>query len=70
MKSNGESFPEAGALEKVVLDWVRDLAGFPETSSGYITSGGTASNMMACMCAKHKHGINADNVARYGRTKL
>eukprot|EP00918_Siedleckia_nematoides_P051194 GHVU01112035.1.p1 GENE.GHVU01112035.1~~GHVU01112035.1.p1 ORF type:complete len:994 (+),score=116.47 GHVU01112035.1:417-2984(+) len=55
---------DAGALEKVVIDWVRDIARLPDTSSGYVTSGGTAATILACLCAREKHGITHENASR------
>src|SRR3954452_11012157 len=46
----GASGPSA--LEVVVLDWLRQWAGYPERAAGVLVSGGSASNLTALACAR------------------
>lgn len=40
-------------IEQDVLDWVRDLFGFPDTTRGVLTSGGSLANLGAVVAARH-----------------
>src|SRR6478752_6144318 len=46
----GASGPSA--LELVVLDWLRQWAGYPKGAAGVLVSGGSASNLTALACAR------------------
>ncbi|PHQ84938.1 MAG: amino acid decarboxylase [Thalassobium sp.] len=37
----------AAQVEQQVVDWLKEIAGFPETSSGTLTSGGSMANLVA-----------------------
>jgi glutamate/tyrosine decarboxylase-like PLP-dependent enzyme len=41
------------ALELTVLEWIRELMGFPAGSEGILVSGGSAGNMTALAAARH-----------------
>ncbi len=40
-------------IELVTMDWLRQLAGFPESGGGLFVSGGTAANLTALAVARH-----------------
>jgi L-2,4-diaminobutyrate decarboxylase len=44
--------PAATEVELHLMRWLADLIGFPETGSGVMTSGGTASNVLAMTLAR------------------
>jgi glutamate/tyrosine decarboxylase-like PLP-dependent enzyme len=46
----GASGPSA--LELVVIEWLRQWAGYPEGAAGVLVSGGSASNLTALACAR------------------
>lgn len=43
----------AAQTELVVIDWLRDLCGLPETAGGLFTSGGSMANVTALAAARH-----------------
>ena len=43
-------------LELVVLDWIRDWIGYPETASGLLTSGGSSASVEAIVTARDAAG--------------
>lgn len=47
------SAPGATEIERLVVGWIRTLAGFPETSDGLFLGGGSWSNLTALMTAIH-----------------
>ena len=52
---SGESWQEAGgavAAELVALEWLRSLAGLPDTAGGCFVSGGSAANLSALAVAR------------------
>lgn len=49
--------PGGVTIENEVIDWMKSLFGFPETSVGNLTSGGSIANLIALTAARDKHGI-------------
>ncbi len=47
----------AGAtqVERVVIDWLRQLVGMPETAGGLFVSGGSVANLVGLACARHQY---------------
>lgn len=43
----------AAAADRQVVDWLRDLMGFPETAGGTLTSGGSMANMVGLTVARN-----------------
>ena len=43
----------AAQVELVVIDWLRELCGMPETAGGLFTSGGSMANVTALAAARH-----------------
>ena len=56
--------PGAVQLENMVLRWMADFAGFPETASGDLTSGGSLANLIGVVTAREAHGLRARDYAR------
>ena len=48
--------PAATELELHLMDWLASLIGLPESASGIMTSGGTASNVLAMTLARSQMG--------------
>ncbi len=44
-----------GTLELEVLDWFREWIGYPATAEGLLTTGGSAANLGALVCAREAH---------------
>lgn len=51
------SCPAGVAIEHVLLDWMKDIFGFPESAVGNLTSGGSIANLIAMTAARDKHKI-------------
>ncbi len=51
--------PGAVRLENMLLRWMCKLVGFPESSAGNLTSGGSISNLMAVVTAREAAGLKA-----------
>ena len=51
------SCPGGVAIEHVLLDWMKDMFGFPESAVGNLTSGGSIANLIAMTAARDKHII-------------
>jgi L-2,4-diaminobutyrate decarboxylase len=47
-----EMSPIGTAIEKEIVRWLADLAGYPETAEGTAVSGGSAANLTALMAAR------------------
>lgn len=62
-----EMSPTATAMEHQVIRWMSDLAGYPSSSGGTLTSGGTEANFTAMLAARNaalpeawENGVGAD----------
>jgi aromatic-L-amino-acid decarboxylase len=47
--------PALVQLEANALDWIRQWMGFPPSARGLFTTGGSASNLNAILCARERH---------------
>jgi L-2,4-diaminobutyrate decarboxylase len=56
-----EMSPIGTAIEKEIVRWLADLAGYPETAEGTAVSGGSAANLTGLMAARARW--NADAVS-------
>ena len=56
--------PGAVRMENMLLDWMAALVGYPETSVGNLTSGGSIANLVGIVTARDAQGIAARDVDR------
>jgi aromatic-L-amino-acid decarboxylase len=54
-----QAAPVLVQLEANALDWLRDWMGFPETTRGLFTTGGSMATFNAILCARERH-LGAD----------
>jgi len=50
-----QAAPALVQLEANALDWLRDWMGFPETTRGLFTTGGSMATFNAILCARERH---------------
>ncbi|MGP4025782.1 pyridoxal phosphate-dependent decarboxylase family protein [Actinomadura sp. 3N407] len=48
-------------IERITIDWLRKMCGFPETGGGLFVSGGTMANLIAIHAARSRGGRVADD---------
>ena len=51
--------PGAARMEQQLIAWMTGLVGFPETSGGDLTSGGSIANLSGIVTARHALGLRA-----------
>ncbi|MDE3057310.1 MAG: aminotransferase class V-fold PLP-dependent enzyme [Bacteroidota bacterium] len=56
--------PGAVRMENVLLRWMAEIVGYPETAAGNLTSGGSVSNLTAVVVARDAHEISAKDFSR------
>jgi glutamate/tyrosine decarboxylase-like PLP-dependent enzyme len=56
--------PGAVEMENVVLDWARQLVGYPDGFGGVLLPGGTVANLTAIVAAREAHGLKARDYER------
>jgi glutamate/tyrosine decarboxylase-like PLP-dependent enzyme len=56
--------PGAVRMENMLLDWMADMVGYPDTMGGNLTSGGSLANLMGVVTARDAHDIQAEEVKR------
>jgi aromatic-L-amino-acid/L-tryptophan decarboxylase len=56
--------PGAVRMENMLIRWMNDLVGYPETATGNLTSGGSLANLIAIVTARDAKGITARNIER------
>lgn len=63
---SGNFFASPGAvrLEHLLTRWMAELVGFPKTSAGDLTSGGSISNLGAILAAREHRGLKARDYDR------
>jgi len=59
-----EMSPIATPIEKEIVRWIANLAGYPATSEGTAVSGGSAANLTGLMAARARWNADATNAAR------
>lgn len=57
--------PGAVRMENLVIKWLRDLVGLPQTTEGNLTSGGSIANLTAVVTAREAHGLQPQSLARH-----
>ncbi len=56
--------PGAVRMENKLLQWMADIVGYPSTSLGNITSGGSIANLIAVVTARQAHGLKGKDLER------
>lgn len=56
--------PGAVRMEHELLRWFAGVVGFPETSAGTLTSGGSIANLVAVVTAREAAGLRAEAISR------
>ena len=56
--------PGAVAIENQLVRWMGDVAGYPSTSRGYLSTGGSMANLTAFVTARDHHGIEGERIAK------
>jgi len=56
--------PGAVRMERVLLRWMADFLGYPSTSAGDLTSGGSIANLVGIVTAREAHGLKARDFGR------
>lgn len=56
--------PGAVRMENLLLRWMNDLAGYPASAGGNLTSGGSLANLIAIVTARDAKGIKARDIER------
>lgn len=56
--------PGAVQMENMLLEWVRDLIGYPITAAGNLASGGSIANLSAIVTARDAKGINSSTISK------
>lgn len=59
-----EMSPIGTAIEKEIVRWLADLAGYPETAEGTAVSGGSAANLTGLMAARARWNADAASTAK------
>lgn len=54
--------PGAAAIENEVINWLKEIFGFPKSAVGNLASGGSISNMIALTAARDKHGVKNEKI--------
>ncbi|HLB00099.1 MAG TPA: aminotransferase class V-fold PLP-dependent enzyme [Bacteroidota bacterium] len=56
--------PGAVRLENFLLDWMKDIVGYPAGSAGNLTSGGSIANLIGVVAARDGAGLKAADTPR------
>jgi aromatic-L-amino-acid decarboxylase len=56
--------PGAVRMEHMLLRWMADFIGYPETAAGDLTSGGSIANLAGIVTARQVHGLRAVDYPR------
>jgi aromatic-L-amino-acid/L-tryptophan decarboxylase len=54
--------PGAVQMENMMLEWLRDLVGYPGTTAGHLASGGSLANLSAIVTARDALGIRSERI--------
>jgi glutamate/tyrosine decarboxylase-like PLP-dependent enzyme len=58
------SAPGGTRMERMLLRWWADVIGYPNTSAGDFTSGGSIANLVAIITAREAHQLRASNFTK------
>jgi hypothetical protein len=63
---SGVSFASPGGarMERLLVQWMAGLVGYPETAGGDLTSGGSTANLTAIIAARETMGVRARQVEK------
>jgi glutamate/tyrosine decarboxylase-like PLP-dependent enzyme len=56
--------PGAVTMENELLNWMKDIFGFPKDAIGNLTSGGSIANLIALTSARDKYQIKNDRISK------
>lgn len=56
--------PGAVKMERLLLDWMSDIIGYPRESGGNLTSGGSIANLIGIVTARDNSGMKASDFHR------
>lgn len=56
--------PGAVRMENMVLRWMADIIGYPETAAGNLASGGSIANLTALVTARDVYGIDGNAITK------
>ncbi|WP_457616801.1 pyridoxal phosphate-dependent decarboxylase family protein [Lutibacter sp.] len=56
--------PGAVTIENELLNWMKDVFGFPSSAVGNLTSGGSIANLIALTAARDKHKIKNEKITK------
>lgn len=56
--------PGAVTMENELLNWMKDIFGFPKEAVGNLTSGGSIANLIALTAARDKHQIKNEKIQK------
>ena len=56
--------PGAVRMENMLIRWMNDVVGYPESATGNLTSGGSLANLIAIVTARDAKGVKAANIER------
>jgi glutamate/tyrosine decarboxylase-like PLP-dependent enzyme len=56
--------PGAARMEQLLVRWMADLVGYPDTAGGDLTSGGSTANLSAIVAARDARNIRPADIAR------
>lgn len=56
--------PGAVRMENILWNWMADIAGYPDTRGGTLTSGGSIANLAGIVAARDAHGIRGEEFDR------
>jgi aromatic-L-amino-acid decarboxylase len=58
------SAPGATRVERMLLRWIADTIGYPQSAAGDFTSGGSIANLLAVVTARDAHDLKAANFSK------
>lgn len=56
--------PGGVQMENMLIEWIRDMVGYPATTAGNLASGGSLASLTAIVTARDAHGVRGDNLSQ------